>query len=195
MQNKAQAKGENYETYKKLKAKFHIKYLSLAKCSQISDKSLIYLCKAGFFQEIKYLNLRGCSLVTDRFMKYFTCSQVVTNHLLSTTNPDFILNLNLALPLHLKSIDLSKCSITDKSIEYLCRLVALKPNRIYDLGKLNLRGCTNLTDQSIRLLALNFKELNHLNITNCVRVSDDSLKEIKFNCKSCIIQHSIFSFC
>ncbi len=53
-------------------SKFRIKYLSLAKCPQITDNSLIYLSKTGFFSQIKYLNLRGCTQITDKFIKYFT---------------------------------------------------------------------------------------------------------------------------
>lgn len=186
-------KEEYYRNYNRMKAKFHLKYLSLAKCSLVTDKSLINLCKAGFFEQIKYLNLRGCSQVSDRFMKYFTCSHILTNHLLSTNSIEFIMNLNLSMPLNLKSLDVSKCSITDKSIEYLCRLVALRPG--YELNKLNMRACTSITDNGVKLLAINFKNLANLNIIACPRVTDRSLKDIKDNCKCCIIQHSIFSFC
>ena len=126
-------------------------------------------------------------------MKYFTCSHILTNQLLSTNSIEFVLNLNLSVPMNLKSLDLSKCSVTDKSIDYLCRLAALRPG--YELSKLNLRACINLTDNGVKTLALNFKNLQGLNIVGCTQISDQALRDIKFNCKCCIIQHTIFSFC
>jgi F-box/leucine-rich repeat protein 7 len=186
-------KEEHLRNMRQMKAKFHIRYLSLAKCHLVTDKSMIYLCKAGYFEQIKYLNLKGCTLITDRFMKYFTCSHVLTNHLLSTNSSDFISNLNLTVPFNLKSLDMSKTLITDKTIEYLCRLVAIRPD--YELSKLNLRACANITDCGVKLLSMNFPNLQNLNLVDCGGVTEKSLREIENNCRCCVIQHTIFTFC
>ena len=68
LKGSAKTKDEQYLNYRKMKEKFHIKYLSLAKCELVTDKSLVYLCKAGFFEHIKYLNLRGCVQVTGSYI-------------------------------------------------------------------------------------------------------------------------------
>lgn len=191
-------------------SRYAIKYLSLAKCIQITDKSLIYLCKMGFFQHIKYLNLRGCTLVTDKFLKYFTgfhglahyaraIQQQQENHHRFSSGGGLChqmmgseVRLLPAIPLHLKSLDLSKCAITDKSLEYLCRLVAVKPDV---LKRLSVRSCENVSDEGVKMLAVNCRNLQHLNVTRCGRVTASSLREVKRNCKCCIIQHTNFSFC
>ncbi len=59
-------KEEHCRQMRQMRSKFHIRYLSLAKCNLITDKSLIYLCKVGFFEQIKYLNLKGCALITGK---------------------------------------------------------------------------------------------------------------------------------
>ena len=168
--------------------RYKIKYLSLAKCPHISDKSLIYLANLGFFNQIKYLNLRGCVMITDKFVKYFTGSNSsMTNEL--NSNKRQALG---KLPVQLKSIDLGKCSITNKSLEYLCRLVNLVPTV---LQRLSLRNLNFIDDQGIRLVAINVKHLQHLNVAKCPKITANSLQEIKKNCKSCIIQHTSLTFC
>jgi F-box and leucine-rich repeat protein 7 len=191
-------------------SKFRIKYLSLAKCPQITDNSLIYLSKAGFFSQIKYLNLRGCTQITDKFIKYFTgggskppMKQRFENHN-NNDNDDSTLSSEKQLieihnhedniPFQLKSLDLAKCRITDKALEYLCRMFALVQSSD-SLQRLSLRYCENISDDGIKLLALNCKNLQHLNVTKCNRITANALKQIKSNCKSCIIQHTNFSFC
>ena len=186
-------------------SRYGIKYLSLAKCVQITDKSLIFLCKMGFFLHIKYLNLRGCSQVTDKFLKHFTGFHGLVNYAKATQHQQYVkkddisitpglesLRLLPAIPLYLKSLDLSKCSITNKSIEYLCRLVSVKPDI---LKRLSLRSCENITDEGVRLLAIYCRNLQHLNVAKCSKVTSISLRDIKRNCKCCIIQHTNFSFC
>jgi hypothetical protein len=126
-------------------------------------------------------------------MKYFTCSHVLTNHLLSTNSYDFISNLNLPVPFNLRSLDMSKTMITDKTIEYLCRLVAIRPD--YELNKLNIRACVNITDCGVRLLSINFPNLQNLNLVDCARITEESLRDIKNNCRCCVIQHTVFTFC
>ncbi len=180
------------------KCRFKMKYLSFAKCTLITDKSLIYLCKLGYFQQIKYFNLRGCTLVTDKFMKYFTGAQFIQKIKLNfqSGNSEQMNYLNLeknkVFPFQLVSLDLAKCQITDKSIEYICRLISIKPNILH---RFSLRNCDQITDKGIKLLALTCSHLEHLNVTKCSNITSKSLKEIKINCKSCIIQHTNFSFC
>ena len=188
----------DYENFNnKSTTRFKIKYLSLAKCPLITDSSLIYLSKVGFFAQIKYLNLRGCSGVTDKFMKYFTGSKMIKSirfdELKESSSFSEAKNSDkLALPCQLKSLDLAKCSITDKSIEYLCRLATFKPNV---LQRLSLRACDSITDNGVLLLALNCRQLQHLNLTKCNKITTQSLKKIKENCQECIVQHTNFSFC
>ena len=195
-------------------SKFKIKYLSLAKCPQITDASLIFLSKSGFFSQVKYLNLRGCTQITDKFIKYFTGGAVSKSLLklrFENYNTDSTLSSERQLieslkteaiiPFQLKSLDLAKCAITDKSIEYLCRLISLNQNKnspncdLCSLQRLSLRYCENITDDGIKLLALNCKDLQHLNVTKCSKITAHALKQIKVNCQSCIIQHTNFSFC
>ncbi len=172
--------------------KFEIKYLNLAQCIQITDESLIHLCKQGFFKSIKRLNLRGCTLVTDKFMKYFSGSCYIqklqahydANKWNSTGLHDFI-------PFQLKSLDLAKCSLTDKSLEYLCRMISIEDN----LERLCVSGCLNISDYGVRILSLNCKRLLRLNVKKCRLVTARSLKEMKLNCHRCVIQHTNFSIC
>lgn len=187
-------------------SRFKIKYLSLAKCTLITDRSLVHLCKAGFFQQIKYLNLRGCTQVTDKFVKYFTGfyglnrTTTTTRHTNATTSETALNSsgnyyeskLVPYVPLNLKSLDMAKCCISNKSIEYLCRLVAIKSDI---LKRLSVRCCDRIDDDGIRMLAMYCKNLQHLNVTKCTKVTSNSLREIKKNCKSCLIQHTNFSFC
>lgn len=169
----------------------------------------------GFFQHIKYLNLRGCTQVTDKFLKYFTGFHGLSHYARALNNPQSqrttcgggLLSAQMAncgngsldqmrllpaIPLFLKSLDLSKCAITDKSLEYLCRLVAVKPDV---LKRLSVRACENVSDEGVRLLAVYCRALQHLNVTRCARVTASSLRDVKRNCRSCIIQHTNFSFC
>lgn len=172
----------NIDGDKTLKSKTpKFKYLSLAKCPLITDSSMIYLCKVGFFQHIKYLNLRGCTKITDKFIKNLVDTQSLSKLIQSQhTNKVDVSNLiskkRIYVPFELKSLDLAKCSITDKSIEYLCRLVATKPDI---LQRLSLRYCENITDEGIKLLAMNCKHLQNLNVTKCSKVTSQSLREIK----------------
>ncbi len=182
---------------------FRLKYLSLAKCSRITDSSLIYLTEKGFFSHIKYLNLRECVLVTDKFVKRFAAANLLKKLQLKYSTKcqcEFewkqIIKSELkasTMPLHLKTLDLSKCSITDKSIEYLSRLISVNPLNI--LQRLYVSGCDKITDSGIRILALNCKNLRYLNVKQCNMITAKSLKTIKLNCNGCIIQHTNFSFC
>jgi hypothetical protein len=88
---------------------------------------------------------------------------------------------------------MSKTLITDKTIEYLTRLVTLKPD--YELSKLNLRACASVTDSGIKLLSINFRSMQNLNLVDCGRITEESLRDIKNNCRCCVIQHTVFSFC
>ena len=177
--------------------KFQIKYLNLAKCSQITDESLIHLCNQGFFRSIKHLNLRGCSQVTDKFMKFFSGSRHIQKlqSLYYNDNVDAkkwnTMGLHEFIPFQLKSLDLSMCSVTDKSLEYMCRMISIEDN----LERLCLSGCSNVSDYGIRILALNCKMLVDLNVKKCAKITARSLKDIKLNCTSCVIQHTNFSFC
>ncbi|CAF0990050.1 unnamed protein product [Brachionus calyciflorus] len=188
---------ENLHGSKNKDFKYKIKYLSLAECPLITDYSLIYLCKLGFFKNIKYLNLRGCTKITDKFTKYFVGSNMIVkliqNEFTTEAETNFSkLKMKFMIPFDLKSIDLSKCSISDKSIEYLCRLAAINPD---SLQRLSLRSCDDISDYGIKHLAINCKNLQSLNVTKCNKVTAQSLKEIKKNCPSCVIQHTNFSFC
>jgi F-box/leucine-rich repeat protein 7 len=183
-------------------AKSRIKYLSLAKCPQITDNSLIYLSKIGFFSQIKYLNLRGCCQISDKFVKYFTGGGSRSPPKLKFDQENIekddssfssdIHNYRNHIPFQLKSLDLSKCQITDKALQYICRTLSHKTN---SLQRLNLRYCEGITDDGIKLLALHCKHLQHLNVTKCNKITAHALKQIKINCQSCIIQHTHFSFC
>ena len=168
--------------------RYKIKYLSLAKCPHISDKSLIYLANLGFFNQIKYLNLRGCVMVTDKFIKYFTGSNSTTRNELHLSRKQGLSKL----PVQLKSIDLGKCSISNKSLEYLCRLVHLVPTA---LQRLSLRNLDFIDDNGIRIVAKNIRHLQHLNVAKCPKITSNSLQEVKKYCKSCIIQHTSLTFC
>ncbi|RNA11535.1 F-box LRR-repeat 7, partial [Brachionus plicatilis] len=162
--------------------------ISLAECPLVSDCSLIYLSKVGFFHQIRYLNLRGCAKVSDKFTKYLVGASVIVRFIQS----EFMLaslsrmQQKFFIPFELKTIDLSKCSISDKSIEYLCRLVSVKPDLLH---RISLRCCDGITDSGIRLLAANCRNLQSLNVTKCANVSSQSLKEIKKNCPSCFFFH------
>lgn len=175
--------------------KFQIKYLNLSKCSQITDESLIFLSNQGFFKAIRHLNLRGCSLITDKFFKFFSGSryiQKLQTHFDQTQQAWNSMGLEEFVPFQLKSLDLAFCPlITDKTIEYLCRMVSVDDN----LERLCMSNCTNITDYGIRILALNCKLLGNLNVKKCPKITSRSLKDIKVNCRSCIIQHTNFSFC
>jgi hypothetical protein len=168
--------------------RYKIKYLSLAKCPHISDKSLIYLANLGFFNQIKYLNLRGCIMVTDKFIKYFTGSNSEMRNELNFSRKQGLSKL----PVQLKSIDLGKCSVSNKSLEYLCRLVNLVPTA---LQRLSLRNLDFIDDNGIRIVAKNIRHLQHLNVAKCPKITSNSLQEVKKNCKSCIIQHTSLTFC
>jgi hypothetical protein len=81
--------GEYVNSQKKTKVspsvhRYKIKYLSLAKCPLISDKSLIYLTSLSFFNQIKYSNLRGSGIISDKFVNYFTGSNSRTLNELSS---------------------------------------------------------------------------------------------------------------
>ena len=173
---------------------YKLKYLSLAECPLITDYSLIYLCKVGFFQQIKYLNLRGCSKITDKFIKYMVGANFIARFIQDELMVSSLSKIQhkFFIPLELRTIDLSKCSISDKSIEYLCRLAILKPD---SLKRISLRYCDGITDIGIRNIAANCRNLQSLNVTKCANVSSQSLREIKKNCPSCVIQHTNFSFC
>ena len=175
--------------------KFQIKYLNMSRCSQITDESLIYLSNQGFFKAIRHLNLRNCNLITDKFMKFLSGSryiQKLNNHFELTQQNWNPMGLEEFVPFQLKSLDLAFCPlITDKSIEYLCRMISVNDN----LEKLYLSNCPEITDYGIRILALNCKLLSSLNVKKCPKITSRSLKDIKINCRSCIIQHTNFSFC
>jgi hypothetical protein len=161
-----------------------IKCLSLAKCALITDESLVFLCQVGFFKQIKYLNLKGCSGISDRFVRYF-CG----------------LEDRYLIPLQLKSLDLSKCLVTDKSLEYICYLNGLKSDK---LKRLLLESCKQITNEGIKLLAQPsstnpnsnvMKRLKFLNIKNCNKISRQLIDEMRLEFKQCSIVFCSFSNC
>ncbi len=95
------------------------------------------------------------------------------------------------IPFQLKSLDLAQCSVTDKSIEYLCRMVSIEDN----LERLCVSGCDGVSDYGVRILAMNCRRLIGLNVKKCGWVTARSLKEIKLKCPRCVIQHTNFSIC
>jgi F-box/leucine-rich repeat protein 7 len=148
---------------------------------------LIHLSKAGFFNQIKYLNLRGCIMVTDRFMKYLTGCNSETKEAIAQRK-----KVVYNIPYELKSLDIGRCSVTDKSLEYIARLVRILPNSIQ---RLSLRSSNYITDVGLKFLAYECQHLQHLNVSKCPKITSNSLREIKYFCKNCIIQHTSLSFC
>ena len=173
-----------------------LKYLSLANCFQIGDNSLIYLCKKGFFQHIKYLNLKGCVKITDKFVKFLTGAKFIQRLQLqfrwNSVDCKSMPQLDKSIPIHMKSLNLANCSITDKSIEYICRLISINP---LVMQRLCLNNCRHITDCGMQILALNCRNLQRLKVKKCPQISSKLLKSIKLNCHDCIIQHTRFSFC
>lgn len=192
-------KGVNYLGDERLNmnkkcSKSQLKYLNLSKCFQITDESLMNLSNKGFFKQIRHLNLRGCHLITDRFVKAFSGAkhiQTLQKHFENDQQTWNTKGMHGFIPFQLRTLDLSYCSVTDKSIEYLCRMISVEDN----MERLFLSNCTNITDYGIRILALNCKVLKHLDVRKCEKITAKSLKEIKITCNSCIIQHTNFSFC
>ena len=179
---------------KKKYSNFLLKYLNLSKCYQITDESLINLSNKGFFKDIKHLNLRGCNLVTDKFVKVFSGAkhiQILQKHFDSDQQIWNSKGMSDFIPFQLRTFDLSYCSITDKSIEYLCRMISIEDN----MERLFISHCFYVTDYGIRILALNCKGLKHLDVRKCDKITAKSLKDIKVSSNSCIIQHTNFSFC
>ncbi|KAL3881832.1 hypothetical protein ACJMK2_028224 [Sinanodonta woodiana] len=112
-------------------------------------------------------------------------------------------NINKVLYDHLKTLDLSECDVTDKTLQSLCRcpqlrkidLNAAKQSRITIttegvrslaqsccyLQTVYLRRCLNITDEAIISLSQNCPRLQYLNVGGCQELTDLSLKALGEN--------------
>jgi F-box/leucine-rich repeat protein 7 len=137
-----------------------LRYLSLAKCVQISDVGLKQV--ARFCYKLRYLNVRGCEAVSDQGLACIARS----------SGP------------RLKALDVGKCDrITDEGLKAISESC---PN----LRKLGLRECDLVSDTGLSLVAYYCRLLTHLNIADCPYVSQEGYRYVKRFCKRCVIQHT-----
>jgi len=81
---------------------------------------------------------------------------------------------DLLLPA-LRSINLEYCGLTDTDLTALVK-------RYPKFASLNLRGCSDLTDDGIAEIAAHCKDLTHLNLNRCEQISHFGIAEIAANC-------------
>merc|ERR1712070_315121 len=117
------------------------------------------------------LNISECSLITD-----FGIGHISTRCAL------------------LKGFHASACPrLTDSAAQSLVCEPSAGDARGAELSVLNLSFCTNLTDQSMELIAKACPKLENVNISGCVHLSDAGIRHLAVNCSH--IQIFAISFC
>jgi F-box and leucine-rich repeat protein GRR1 len=143
-----------------VKAAPRLRNVVLAKCVNITDRSLVYLSQLE--HSLHYLHLGHCSNITDRgvavlvkrspriqYIDVACCTQL--------TNQAVI---DLATLPRLKRIGLVKCqNITDLAIQ------ALAKRKDNTLERIHLSYCTQITLLAIRTLVNECNRLTHLSLT------------------------------
>jgi len=113
----------------------NVEEINLEFAQDIEENHLMSL-KCMYLQRVQCINLNACQKVTDSGVEAVT----------------------VACP-KLKSFSIYwNVRFTDLGVEYLVK-------NCNGIVSLNLSGCENLTDQSLKLIAYHYTELKHLNLT------------------------------
>ena len=133
---------------------FPLEELNLSDCSFLSDETIKVIAKKC--PQLKRLCLSFCCSLTDAFVEALTegCPFIQT-------------------------LDCSYCgnAITDDSLSVLAQ-------GLPKLRSLNIRGCVQVTDHGIKLLAEHAKQLETINFTQCKFVSPTIAKDLKVDWNS-----------
>ncbi|KAL6540435.1 hypothetical protein OROMI_024318 [Orobanche minor] len=139
----------------------NVKHINLEFARDVEDKHLdIVKSKCGHsIKNLEVLNLNGCQKISDMGIELITCNCPKLKF--------FSIYWNVR--------------VSDLGISNLvknCKLVV----------DLNLSGCkvlrNNVTDESLKLIAYNYQELQLLNLTRCVKLTDKGLQMVLLKCSS-----------
>lgn len=154
--------------------KHTVHVLNISYCWHCSDDGVASLLR---MPQLNTLNLAQCLNVTDRVIVYWA-------KLLTCRS-----NNNQVCVAPIQYIDLTSCTITDKSLTQL-------PYHDVDtkLHSIILAGCSTLTDRSVIRLAQCFKSIQHISLQGCIYITDRSIRHIAdryssklvyLNCNQC----------
>lgn len=184
----------------------HLQSLDVSYCRKLTDKGLTSVAKGC--HDLRALHLEGCRLITDSLLKTLSanCSHLEDLDLEGCTN---ITNSGLAVLVEgckrIKHLNLNKCNktgdigVTDISKACSSSLLTLKLLDCYKVGDdsisslarycnnletLIIGGCRNISDESIKSLAISCcKSLKKLRMDWCLNISDPSLLYIFSLCQ------------
>ncbi|KAK6160529.1 hypothetical protein DH2020_003910 [Rehmannia glutinosa] len=184
----------------------YLQSLDVSYCRKLTDKGLSSV--ANGCHDLRALHVAGCRFVTDTLLTALSmnCNNLEELNLQGCTNlTDSGLTVLVEGCKRLKHLDLNKCSnIGDISISNISKacsssLTTFKLLDCYKIGDdsilslanycknletLIIGGCRDLSDESIKSLALAcYSSLKNLRMDWCLNVSDNSLECIFLMCK------------
>jgi hypothetical protein len=131
-------------------------YLSLADCSDITDKSLESISHSVISHSLQYLSLHNVQSITDAGINALL-SKPLGNYYIYNIDVDILLD-------NLLDLDLTKC--TNLTADAF-KLVATNCKR---LKELKLKEC-RITNDSIRDISEHLHWLKHLDVRECLLIS------------------------
>lgn len=180
--------------------------LDVSRCIKLSDKGLKAVALGC--QKLRQLHITGCRLITDNLLIALSKSCLQLEDL-GAAGCNSITDAGVSALAdgchHIKLLDISKCNkVGDPGVRKIAeasssRLLSIKlldcskvgDESIFSLAKwcrnldtLVIGGCRNISDASIKALALAcYNSLRSLRMDWCLKLTDTSLRSLLSNCK------------
>ncbi|KAK1937928.1 EIN3-binding F-box protein 1 [Phytophthora citrophthora] len=157
--------------------------LNLNGCEHLTDSGVLQLLKKA--KRLERLHLDRCSFISDAAMAPFVKDRAASLKTLSIRHCRHITDMTIKelfsnQPRALQELNVSYCvNVTDSSFECLCSVPSFFGNRAVStyvkLTKLDVSGCTLLTNLSCSWIAAACPLLQSFKASGCVGLSDKGL--------------------
>ncbi|XP_053282386.1 dynein regulatory complex subunit 6 [Pleuronectes platessa] len=153
-----------------------LQYLDISLCSKVGDPGIKYLTEGWSAGKLRELNVSQCSLITDISVMRIADSLCKLSHLnLSYCAKLTDASLEWLRGSSIRSLDLRGCNIQDQGLAAMEEI---------NLTTLVLAECVKITDNGIKILCQNMKDLEHVDVSHCVALSDLAIRAFSFYCRS-----------
>ncbi|CAB1441062.1 unnamed protein product [Pleuronectes platessa] len=153
-----------------------LQYLDISLCSKVGDPGIKYLTEGWSAGKLRELNVSQCSLITDISVMRIADSLCKLTHLnLSYCAKLTDASLEWLRGSSIRSLDLRGCNIQDQGLAAMEEI---------NLTTLVLAECVKITDNGIKILCQNMKDLEHVDVSHCVALSDLAIRAFSFYCRS-----------
>jgi hypothetical protein len=158
------------------------RYLNLATTKKLTERAFMILTENS--TRLKYLNVAGSKIITDALLRgvlersreliYLNLSNC---HHCTADILETISNRNIRLT----HLILEDCHwVTRESIDYHAAKQGLSPERktVPNLTEINLTGCWELTDESVKNFLVRFPKLKVVELGNIYSLTDMTMKSL-----------------